>query len=181
MDTSGMSAEQATTIERLRSARAAFDELLVAVGTDRMTQPIDAGGWSVKDIVAHITSYERWTTAHLRSVLRGEPPTVMEQYGTVEPPEGADPFDLDTLNASMHERDRSLTLDEVMHTAGATFADLVDVLLSLPPEAFSQEGVLDWAGDDALPRVIDAQIIDHYAQHEPAIRDWIARDEGLPV
>jgi hypothetical protein len=40
---------------------------------------------------------------------------------------------------------------------------------------------LDWAGDDALPRVIDAQIIDHYAQHEPAIRDWIARDEGLLV
>ncbi|MCO5178136.1 MAG: maleylpyruvate isomerase N-terminal domain-containing protein, partial [Thermomicrobiales bacterium] len=116
-----MSAEQATTIERLQSARAAFDELLVAVGTDRMTQPMDASGWSVKDIVAHITAYERWTTAHLRGLLRGEPPTVLEQYGTDEAPNGADPFDLDTLNATMLERDRVLTLDEAMQVAGTTF------------------------------------------------------------
>ena len=64
MDEVGMPAEQVTTLEKLRSARAAFDESLVAVGVARMTQPIDDPGWSVKDIVAHIAAHERWLVAY---------------------------------------------------------------------------------------------------------------------
>ena len=178
MDEVGMPAEQATTLEKLRSARAAFDELLVAVGVDRMTQPMDESGWSVKDVVAHIAAYERWLTAQLRGTLRGEEPTTRELYGADAPPDGAEPFDIDRLNAVMRERDGVLSLDEVLQIAGRTFADLLDVLASLPGTAFERPGFLDWAPDDALPRVIDLQVIDHYRQHEPSIRAWIAAGEG---
>lgn len=178
MDEVGMPAEQATTLEKLRSARAAFDELLVAVGVDRMTQPMDESGWSVKDIVAHISAYERWLTAQLRGTLRGEEPTTRELYGTDAPPDGAEPFDIDRLNAAMRDRDAALSLDEVLQNAGQTFADLLDVLANLPGGAFERPGLLDWAPDDALPRLIDLQVIDHYRQHEPSVRAWIAADEG---
>ncbi len=178
MDEVGMSAEQATTLETLRSARAAFDELLVAVGVDRMTQPIDESGWSAKDVVAHITAYERWLVAQLRGTLRGAPPTNREMYGADTPPDGAEPFDIDRLNAAMRDRDAALSLDEVLQLAGQTFADLLAVLADLPAAAFERPGLLDWAPDDALPRLIDRQVIDHYRQHEPAIRAWIATDEG---
>ncbi len=178
MDEVGMPAEQVTTLEKLRSARAAFDESLVAVGVARMTQPIDDSGWSVKDIVAHIAAYERWLVAQLRGALRGETPTTRELYGTDTPPDGAEPFDIDRLNAAMRDRDAALALDEVLRAAGRAFSDLLDVLSEAPADAFERPGLLDWAPDDALPRLIDLQVIDHYRQHEPAIRAWIAEDAG---
>lgn len=180
MDEVGMGAEQATTMEKLRSARAAFDDLLVAVGVDRMTQPIDGSGWSVKDIVAHIAAYERWLVAQLRASLTGVPPTTRDLYGSDAPPDGADPFDIDRLNAAMRDRDAALSLDEVLRVAGQIYDDLLAVLANLPADAFERRAVLDWAPDDDLPRVIERQVIDHYRQHEPAIRAWVAADDGLP-
>ena len=37
-----------------------------------MTEPGVAGEWSVKDIVAHLNSFERWYADRLHEALRGE-------------------------------------------------------------------------------------------------------------
>jgi uncharacterized damage-inducible protein DinB len=44
----------------LRTHRAQWDAWLASVDDERMTQPGAAGHLSVKDIVSHITAYERW-------------------------------------------------------------------------------------------------------------------------
>ena len=43
----------------MRRERAQWNALLAEVGEAQMTEPGVAGAWSVKDIIAHITWYER--------------------------------------------------------------------------------------------------------------------------
>ena len=46
-------------LDRLRTERAQWEALLTDIDEARMTQPGVEGEWSVKDIVAHVTFYER--------------------------------------------------------------------------------------------------------------------------
>src|SRR5437660_2729156 len=51
--------DKATFIETLHAERAEWEALLAEVGEARMLQPGVAGGWSVKDIIAHVMWGER--------------------------------------------------------------------------------------------------------------------------
>ena len=172
------SSVKATMLEQLESQRAEIDRLLVEVGIDRMTEPI-AGGWSVKDIVAHLMAYDRWWGAQLRSTMRGTPATTRELYDSDEAPAGSDPFDLDRLNASLHDRYRNHPLDEVLQGAQAAFAELCSALQETPDALWDAPLEAEWAMGDMLPDLIQQQVIDHYRAHEPQLRSWIMQDEGL--
>ncbi|HEX5692552.1 MAG TPA: maleylpyruvate isomerase N-terminal domain-containing protein, partial [Roseiflexaceae bacterium] len=63
---------KAKLLETLRRERAEWDALVAQVPRDRMTIPGVAGHWSVKDVIAHLTYYERWLADRLHEQLRGE-------------------------------------------------------------------------------------------------------------
>src|SRR5262245_20971090 len=54
----------------LRTERAGWNALLDQVGIDRMDVPSVVGGWSVKQLVAHLTWYEQAVVEGARQVLR---------------------------------------------------------------------------------------------------------------
>ena len=60
-------------LDELRDEQAQWEALLSDIGEDHMTQPDVAGGWSIKDIVAHLTGWRRRTVARLQAALRHEP------------------------------------------------------------------------------------------------------------
>jgi hypothetical protein len=49
----GTSLSKTQLLDSLRKEQAAWEALLDEIGEARMTQPEVAGGWSIKDIVAH--------------------------------------------------------------------------------------------------------------------------------
>jgi hypothetical protein len=51
---------KARLLVELRAARNEWDTLMAAVGEERMTEPGAAGDWSVKDVTAHLTSFDQW-------------------------------------------------------------------------------------------------------------------------
>jgi uncharacterized damage-inducible protein DinB len=53
-------------LSRLTSARREWDAALASVPWERMTTPGVNGGWSVKDLVAHIT----WSEREMMEVIR---------------------------------------------------------------------------------------------------------------
>jgi hypothetical protein len=169
---------KATMLEQLESQRAEIDRLLVEVGVDSMTQPI-AGGWSGKDIVAHLMAYDRWWSAQIRSMMRGLPATTRELYDSDEAPGGSDPFDLDRLNASLHDRYRDSPLDDVLQGAQTAFVNLCSALQETPAVLWQAPLEAEWAMGDMLSDLIRQQVIDHYRAHEMQLRSWIMQDEGL--
>jgi hypothetical protein len=57
-------------LETLKTKRYRWDMMLNAIDKARMDEPGAAGHWSVKDIVSHVTAYERWLVEWLTAALQ---------------------------------------------------------------------------------------------------------------
>jgi hypothetical protein len=89
---------KAQLLAELRAARAEWDALMAQVGEERMTEPGAAGVWSVKDVVAHLTSYARWYANAAEAQLRGE----------LSPPDGTEGMDFEQRNQEHQRREQHL-------------------------------------------------------------------------
>ncbi len=59
-------------ISQMRSERQAWNLLLLEAGEERLEEILPGGGWSLKDISAHISAYEDWLAGWLEASRRGE-------------------------------------------------------------------------------------------------------------
>ena len=91
----------------LRAERARWEALLDEVGAARMTEPGVVGSWSMKDLTAHLTAYQRPRGARMRGELTGIPPTMRELYDVERFPDGAETWTLDEQNEAIRSRCRS--------------------------------------------------------------------------
>jgi len=73
-----------------------WEAFLDQVGTARMDEPGVAGHWSMKDIIVHLTAWDRYVVARLQAARRGEPEP--------PPPWPADLQNDDEINAWLYER-----------------------------------------------------------------------------
>lgn len=166
-------------LARVESARAAFNRELVEVGETRMEQPGVMDDWSVKDILAHVMAYDRWTAAQLDAVRAGREATPQEAFGLDAPPPGADTVDLDTRNAALRDHYRDLSLADVIAGAEHAYTQLVTAIQSLDETQLADPAFLGWSDELTTAQCIGIQTWEHYEAHEPALRAWVLRDEGL--
>src|SRR5256886_15803460 len=74
-------------LAELQSEQAAWLALLDEIGEENMTQPEAASGWSIKDIVAHLTRWRRRTVLRFQAALdptRDMTPHWPEELGGLE-------------------------------------------------------------------------------------------------
>jgi len=163
-------------LERMRVGREEWDALLAQIPDSTRTEPALAGGWFVKDLIAHVAAFEKWTAAQIRAANEGRTPTDKELYGveavTVDP-EG---WDLDRENAKIYARYKETPLAEVMTFSNQAFADLVAAVQGVAEEDFVRPGAQTWSGDTTLLEVIPGQCYAHYEQHADELRS-ISGDE----
>jgi len=155
---------KARLLETLRSKRAAWDALLATVPAHRMTEPGVAEEWSMKDIIAHLTHYERWIADRLHEQLRGEQytPTELDMIG-------------DARNDILFERTRDRPLAEVLAESRQAFQLLLEGVeghteaFLIEPQRFegAPQPIVVW-------QLLRGDVYDHYAQHEPSVRRWLA-------
>ncbi len=58
-------------LEQMAQARTPLDAAIACIPRERFLEAGQWGGWTLKDLVAHIAAYERWTAEQLVS-----PPTL---------------------------------------------------------------------------------------------------------
>jgi hypothetical protein len=154
-------------VEEMRSERERWEALLARIGTERMEEPGVDGDWSVKDVVAHVTAYERRILKRLRAHARGE------QY-TPAPHDRLE--DIDERNAIYHEQDKGRNLDEVLADHRATFDELVRLTAELDDQDLREPTRLGWPADvDFEPwESISGNSYGHYEEHVPNLEAWLA-------
>jgi len=108
-------------LEILKSRRAEWDALLASVDEARMDIPGAAGDWSVKDIVSHITAYERWLVEWLTAASQN----------TFPAPSPLDDADVERRNARVYETTHALPLQQVMGDAQNNFEALINIIETL--------------------------------------------------
>src|SRR5262245_6375055 len=90
-------------LRRLDTAWVAFKTSYAGLSDQRLTEPGPAADWSVRDVLAHVTTWEQEALQFLPLILEGGRPPRYVRYGGI-----------DAFNALMIQRKQSLTLPEVL-------------------------------------------------------------------
>ena len=144
-----------------------FEALLGDIGEGRMDQPGFAGHWSIKDIVAHITSWRRRTVQRFQAVARGEdaPP----------PPSPADLKADDSINAWLYERERGKSVRDVLDDSRQVFQQMRAAIDALPEPTLQDPGSFPWLEGQPLTAAV---LFSHFHdEHEAGMRAWLAHQE----
>src|SRR5882762_10617000 len=147
--------DQQRLLEQLVQAWVAFKASYDGLSEAQFLEPGVTGAWSVRDIIAHVTTWDAEALTHLPSILEGKrPPRYSMTYGGI-----------DAFNALMTKRKKSLSLSEVLRQLDDTHRRLVEVIERAPADQLVRETRfrlrLDTYG--------------HYPNHAAAIRRWRER------
>jgi hypothetical protein len=157
---------KAQILEELRDAWAGWEAVLAEAGQERMQQQLP-GGWSVKDLSAHLTRYARWYVLASEAHFRGESP----------PMDGSERMEIEQRNQHYYDQDRELPLDEVLANADETFHRLLEVVAAhdesflIQPQTFegAPEPVLIW-------QMLRGDVSEHLGEHTQQVREWLDKD-----
>jgi hypothetical protein len=156
--------DKAGLLAATRQERARWDALIDGIDQARMLEPGVAGEWSVKDIVAHITWYER------------------ELVGTLEARalSGSELWQLpmDERNSVIWQENRDRPLHDVLAEAPSVFQRLLELLEGLSEEELVDPGRFPGMPSDWRPwQVISGITHEHYRDHIQDVRVWLERSD----
>ena len=144
-------------LERLDKAWGEFNQSYAGLSNVQLMEPGVTGAWSVRDILAHVSTWEEEALKHLPLILKGgTPPRYSVQYGGI-----------DAFNARMTEQKRSLSLAEVRTQLAATHGRLVDFIQQVPEHQL--------VGETRFRHRLRLDTYSHYPLHAEAIREWRQR------
>ena len=151
----------AKLLQRLDGPWAAFQASYAGLSDARLLEPGVTDDWSVKDILAHVTTWEEEALTHLPLIMVGGRPPRYVTYGG-----------LDAFNAQMTARKRSLSLSDVRQQLDDTHRRLIAFIQSAPADQFT--------GDTRARRRLRLDTYGHYPLHTAAIREWRERRSAEP-
>lgn len=141
-------------LKRLDTTWTALKASYAGLSDAQLTQTGVTDGWSVKDTLAHIATWEEETLKHLPHIVAGgRPPTYATAYGGV-----------DAFNAQMTDQKRSLSLVEVQRHLDDTHRRLIAYIHGVPEEHFTRE--------TRFRRRLRLDTYGHYPIHARMIQDW---------
>lgn len=140
-------------LKRLDAAWLAFLESYAGLPDERLMEPGVTGDWSVKDVLAHVTTWEEEALKHLPLIIAGGKPPRYVTFGG-----------LDAFNAQTTERNRSLSLAEARRRQDDTHRRLIAFVAGAPAEQF--------ASATRARRRLRLDTYSHYPIHTRMIREW---------
>ena len=147
-----------------RRDRAEWDRLIAEIPEKRMLEPALPGDWSIKDVIAHVNWYER------------EMVNVVENRALL----GSHlwEFPADERNIPIYEQNKDLPLKQVLAEHSELFEQLWGLVSQLDDEDLVDASRFDQMPADWEPwRVIASNTYEHYQQHIPDIRAWLAEGD----
>jgi len=143
----------------LDKAWTALKQSYAGLSDSQLIEPGVTGDWSVKDILAHVTTWEGEALEYLPLIIAGGRPPRYVRYGGI-----------DAFNAKMTEDKRALSLREVLRQLDDTHAQLIDMVQHAPEPQFTR--------DTRFRRRLRLDTYSHYPQHTDAIRRWRERRDA---
>ena len=112
------------------------------------------GHWSIKDVLAHVSTWEQEALKYLPLIAAGGRPP---RYSTTE-------GGIDAFNERMYAHKRGMSLAQVRAEREQTHEQLVALIQAAPVEQLS--------GETRWRRRLRLDTYGHYAEHAEAIRAW---------
>ena len=150
-----------TFMTKLRHGRAAWEATIAKIPQTRLTEPALAGGWSVKDVIAHVTWFEEEMVA------------VIEARALV----GSELWLLpaDERNRAIYEEQRERPLADILagsERAGRQLLQQADALTE--EELINPARFKDMPPDWVPWQIIAGNSFNHYPDHIADMEAWLS-------
>ncbi len=144
-------------LKKLDTAWTAFKESYAGLTDTQLLESGVTGDWSMRDIIAHVTTWEEEALKHLPLIIAGgRPPRYSTAYGGI-----------DAFNAQTTAQKRGLTLAEVRSQQDEIHRQLVAFIRNAPEDQFVRE--------TRARHRLRLDTYGHYPLHTAAIREWRER------
>ena len=160
-------------IDKLMRERDKFELTLNRVGySRRMTLKGVTGKWSIKDILAHILSYELYIMDRMNEILHGQEYTPCKTQSALDafrkefgyPDFGSPLLDDDAPNAWVVEKHKNVSLEDVATQEIQAFSSIVTMLEKMPQKLVDEHNLFDRIANNTFK---------HYREHLRDIRQWL--------
>ena len=160
-------------LARLMRERDKFELLVNRIGfTRQLTIPGVLGKWSIKDLLAHLLSYELYIADRLEEILHSEPyvpsktqnalDAFLEQFGY--PDYGSPLLEDNGPNDWVIEKYRNVSLEDIITQEVQAFASVMASIQSLPEETIHSHNL--------YKRIANNTYI-QYREHIRDIQKWL--------
>lgn len=155
-------------IHNLRAERSRFLRLLDGLDETRLIESGVQDDWSIHDIIAHVTVWDRRGTQWIEVAARGDLPAI--------PEEGVTWDDLERLNRQTVLENQQRPTGELLAEFNQTFDQLLQVVAALRDEDLGR--VLDWDTSGNMPVALTQLVVwrsRHLRAHGRSIAAWRRR------
>jgi hypothetical protein len=147
----------------IRETSIRMERLLAQMSVEQINHPGAVGVWSVKDVLAHIAFWERYTVKMLQAAARGETPELSADDQT------------ERNNASVVAQYYQRPLSAVIADWQQAREDLLEQLAGLSEADLNDPDRFPWSNGRTLLDRIASSSYEHEQEHVEQIRTWLAR------
>jgi len=147
-------------LQRLDEARAGLEALLPGIDPSKQIYP----GWTISQLLAHMTGWDDANIASLRAHVGGRTPATPADRG------------IDAYNAQTVSTRQDLDLDHVAKEWRLTRQILRTVVEQMPEDKFQEPLVIPWGGKASVTELIEV-FVEHEHEHTADVRTWLKHPE----
>ena len=163
---------KAALLKQIERERALWDDMVAEIGEERMLQPGAAGDWSFKDVVAHLNGWRVRTLARLDAARNHTAPAAPPWPANLD---DDNDDDIDKINDWIYKANRDQPLGEVLGEYRDSFQRMYDAAAALSDDELNDPNRYPWIAGYRLANVITDSFGHFHEEHEPILRDWLAR------
>ena len=149
-------------LDAMQKEHDALQKQLEPLSAGEMTSVSSATGWSIKDILAHLSEWEQMCLGWYQSGLQGETPAV--------PAEGYNWGQLPALNQHILEVHRQRPLDEILAWFQASYRQIHETLQQIPGEDLFTPGRYAWTRQNKMAAYFTGSTSSHYIWARKEVR-----------
>jgi len=153
-------------LSEIQRERIALEDTLALLTPRQMTRPgVTRGGWSVKDVLAHLVEWQEMNLDWYAAGLRGEKPAM--------PAPGFTSRELPRLNQMIYRKHHRRSLRAVMRDYRSYHERVVELIESLSDDDLVTLNRFSWTGPSwTLSDYLRASTAAHYLWARTRIRRW---------
>jgi hypothetical protein len=153
-------------LHEIQLERTALDDTLDLLTPRQMTMPgVTRGGWSVKDVLAHLVEWQQMNLDWYAAGLRGEKPAM--------PAPGFTLRELPRLNEVIYQKHHRRSLRAVLRDYKSYHKRIIALIEALPDSDLVTLGRYSWTGPSwTLSDYLRASTAAHYLWARVRIRRW---------
>lgn len=158
--------EKSNILNQLAKSRQAFLYALEGLSEDQITQVPVEGVWTIKDLLAHLASWEKSCLIPLRTFAAG---------GNFEPEAIPDHL---AWNQEKSQGWQKQSLAEILAEYQSIRDEIVALLDALPESLWAVKLTVPWGGQATLAELCDGLIWHEKIEHLKSIKQW--KETGKP-